>query len=191
MKKDTINNILEVGTDLILKNGYHNIGLNKILKEANIPKGSFYYYFKSKEDFGLQVIKYYSKKSLALLNSYLTDDSKSHKERIVSFFEDMLAVYRSKNFKEGCLLGNCSIELSDFSATFSQSIAAELSTWQECFENCIREGQKTGSIKADESARDLSNIVLTSWEGALLRMKSANNDDSIRTFIFFLNKYLL
>ena len=64
MKTETIDTILEIGTDLILKNGYNNVGLNKILQAANIPKGSFYYYFNSKEDFGVQVIEYYSKNSL-------------------------------------------------------------------------------------------------------------------------------
>jgi TetR/AcrR family transcriptional repressor of nem operon len=45
MKTETIDNILEIGTDLILKNGYNSAGLNKILETAKIPKGSFYYYF--------------------------------------------------------------------------------------------------------------------------------------------------
>lgn len=191
MKKDTVENILEIGTDLIIKNGYHNIGLNKILKEANIPKGSFYYYFKSKEDFGVQVIKYYSNKSLAILKSYLTDKSKSEKQRIISFFEDMKNVYISKDYKEGCLLGNCSIELSDFSESFSNSVANELMNWQEIFETCIQEGQEKGTIKKDESASILSNLVLTMWEGALLRMKSAKNSDSIDTIILYLDKTIL
>ncbi len=191
MKKETVENILEIGTNLILKNGYHSVGLNKILKEANIPKGSFYYYFKSKEDFGLQVIRYYSKKSLTILKNYLEDDTKSHKDRIISFFEDMKKVYEAKDFKEGCLLGNCSTELSDFSESFSNSVANELSIWQVNFENCIQEGQIMGNIKADESAKTVSDFILTMWEGALLRMKSSKNVDSIKTFILYLDKYIL
>jgi len=191
MKKETVENILEIGTDLILKNGYHSVGLNKILKEANIPKGSFYYYFKSKEDFGLQVIHYYSKNALKILKNYLEDDTKSHKDRIISFFEDMIKVYEAKDFKEGCLLGNCSTELADFSNSFSNSVANELAIWQENFENCIQEGQTMGNIKTDESAKTVSDFTLTMWEGALLRMKSSKNVDSIKTFILYLDKYIL
>ncbi len=191
MKKEAIEHILEIGTDLVIKNGYHNVGLNKILKEANIPKGSFYYYFKSKEDFGLQIIEYYSKKSLVTLKSYLTDETKNHKQRIISFFEDRQHVFSTNDFKEGCLLGNCSLELSDFSETFSTSVANELNLWQETFENCIEEGQQNGTIKSDESAKVVSDIVLTTWEGALLRMKSSKNANSIKTFILFLDKYIL
>lgn len=191
MKAETVENILEIGTDLILKNGYHSLGINKILEVANIPKGSFYYYFKSKEDFGLQVIQYYSKNALSILKKYLADDTKVHKQRIISFFEDMQKVYTAKNFKEGCLLGNCSIELSDFSESFSHSVANELAKWQEVFENCILKGQDEGNIKKDESAKILSDFVLTMWEGALLRMKSAKNTDSIKIFIRYLKKYIL
>ena len=191
MKKETVESILEIGTDLILKNGYHNVGLNKVLKEANIPKGSFYYYFKSKEDFGLQIIKFYSEKSLVILRSYLEDLTKNHKKRIISFFKDMQDIYISKEYKEGCLLGNCSTELSDFSESFSISIANELSAWEKCFENCIQEGQIEGSIKMSESPKILSDLILTMWEGALLRMKSAKNVESIETFILYLEKYIL
>ena len=191
MKTDTIDNILEIGTDLILKNGYNNIGLNKILEAANIPKGSFYYYFKSKEDFGIQVIKFYSENSLTFLNGYLTDASKEPKERIISFFEDMQKVYVDKEFKEGCLLGNSSLELSDMSEAFSNSVAYELNKWQDCFELCIKEGQDANTIKKEESAKDMSDFILTTWEGSLLRMKSSKNTDSIATFIKFLKKYIL
>ncbi|GGD10903.1 TetR/AcrR family transcriptional regulator [Hyunsoonleella pacifica] len=191
MKKEAIDNILAIGTDLILKNGYHSVGLNKVLQEANIPKGSFYYYFKSKEDFGLQVIKHYSEKSLIVLKSYLEDDTKNHKQRIVSFFKDMQEVYTAKEFKEGCLLGNCSTELADFSASFSILIASELSIWERCFEKCIEEGQINGHIKKLESPKVLSNLILTTWEGALLRMKSEKHTESIETFILYLEKYLI
>lgn len=191
MKKETVESILEIGTDLILKNGYHSVGLNKILKEANIPKGSFYYYFKSKEDFGLQIIKSYSEKSLVILKGYLEDDTKNHKKRIVSFFKDMQDIYIAKEYKEGCLLGNCSTELSDYSESFSNSIANELSTWENCFEACIEKGQIKGNIKTNESPKILSDLILTMWEGALLRMKSSKNVESIKTFILYLEKHIL
>jgi TetR/AcrR family transcriptional repressor of nem operon len=191
MKTETIEGILEIGADLILKNGYNNVGLNRILETANIPKGSFYYYFKSKEDFGIQVIKFYSENSLMFLKNYLTDGTKDPKVRIISFFEDMQNVYVTKDFKGGCLLGNCSLELSDMSEAFSNSVADELGKWRDCFEICIQEGQDTNVIKKEECARQMSDFILTAWQGSLLRMKSSKNTESITTFLMYLNKYIL
>lgn len=191
MKKETVDYLLEIGTDLIIKNGYNNVGLKQILETAKIPKGSFYYYFKSKEDFGVQVIKYYSKNSLAVINSYLTNLDQDPKDRIISFFEDMKEVYTTKEYKEGCLLGNCSLELSGISDSFSDSISNELDKWQLSIEKCIQEGQDNGSINKNESAAVMSDFILTTWEGALLRMKSSKNTNSIEVFINFLRKYTL
>jgi TetR/AcrR family transcriptional repressor of nem operon len=103
----------------------------------------------------------------------------------------MQNVYADKHFKEGCLLGNCSLELSDMSEAFSNSVANELNKWQDCFELCIKEGQDSNTIKKEESAKDMSDFILTTWEGSLLRMKSSKNTDSISTFIKFLKKYIL
>jgi TetR/AcrR family transcriptional regulator, transcriptional repressor for nem operon len=191
MKKETVDNILEIGTSLVLKKGYNNIGIQEVLNTAKIPKGSFYYYFKSKEDFGLQLIKYYSEHSLKVLNRYLNNPKKNPKERIISFFNDMKNIYSNNGYTEGCLLGNCSLELSDISETFSHVIASELDNWQQCFEKCIAEGQQSGHISNKELAKDLANFILSGWEGALLRMKSSKNDDSIETFIQFISKYII
>ncbi len=191
MKKETVDNILKIGTDLILKNGYHKVGINEVLDTANIPKGSFYYYFKNKEDFGVKVIKYYSENSLNILNSYLKDTTKDHKQRIVTFYKDMAKVYESKGYKEGCLIGNCSLELSDWSSSFERVISEELNKWQVALENCIKAGQLKGKIKEHETAKSLSEFILTHWEGALLRMKSSKNAESLNRFIRYLEKYLL
>lgn len=191
MKTETINNILEVGTNLILKKGFNNVGIQEILKEAKIPKGSFYYYFESKEDFGIRLIKYYSQNSIGILNSYLQNKSKLPKERILFFFRDMKNVYAEKQFTEGCLLGNCSLELSDISESFSSVISSELDEWQMCFERCVLEGQKTGNIKTERPAKEVANFLLTSWEGALLRMKSSKSGESIEVFINFIDAYIL
>lgn len=191
MKTNTIENILEIGTNLILQKGYNHVGLQEILKTANIPKGSFYHYFKSKEDFGIKVIQYYSKNSLDILETYLSDQTKTPKERIISFFTDMRNVYQQKSYNEGCLLGNCSLELSDLSDAFSQAIASEFALWQTKIENCVAEGQETKMIKNDESAEDMANYILTTWEGSLLRMKSAKSGESIDVFIHYLSKYIL
>ena len=44
---------------LFWQNGYAATGLSEILKEAHLTKGSFYFYFKSKEDLAVAVVGYY------------------------------------------------------------------------------------------------------------------------------------
>ena len=60
---DTRNDLIRSGLELLTQNGFLATGVDAIVKNANVPKGSFYYYFKSKEDYavndGLKVIHLY------------------------------------------------------------------------------------------------------------------------------------
>lgn len=191
MKEEITDRILKIGVSLIAKKGYHAVGLNEILQTANIPKGSFYYYFKNKEDFGLQVIEKFSADGLVGLDIALGDSSKNCKERIIQFFQDVNKLYTDKDFKEGCLLGNSSIELADKSDTFATVVNKELKKFEDRFETVVKEGQEEGSIKSDKTPKDVADFIVTNWHGALLRMKSAKNTDSLGTFIKFLEEGIL
>lgn len=48
-RHDTRDRILDAGAELILGRGFSAVGLAEILGRAQVPKGSFYYYFDSKE----------------------------------------------------------------------------------------------------------------------------------------------
>ena len=182
--------IIEKGIELFSKKGYGNVGLNEILTAANIPKGSFYYYFKSKEDFGLQVIDTYSKNTLVYLKKNLLNKKKSSKERLLAFFIEMAKIYRNNGYTEGCLLGNSSLELGDISIQFAAKTAEELNKWQEVFEQCIKEGQADGSIKSGFDTAKLSNFILNSWEGTLVRMKSDKSDIAFKSFVSIITELL-
>lgn len=56
------NKIIECSAYLFLRNGYNNTGIKEILKETNLPKGSFYYHFESKKHLAIEVAKYYREK---------------------------------------------------------------------------------------------------------------------------------
>lgn len=51
--------ILHVGQQLIASKGFTAVGLAEILAGAEVPKGSFYHYFASKEAFGVALLEEY------------------------------------------------------------------------------------------------------------------------------------
>jgi len=55
MLANTRKRIIETGAAIIHRKGFNHTGIQEILNAAKVPKGSFYNYFKSKEDFGLQI----------------------------------------------------------------------------------------------------------------------------------------
>lgn len=83
-------------------------------------KGSFYNYFKSKDDFGLQVIDYYVEQFALLLDNTIKDSTLSptgKMRKVLLFFMDF---YKSKNYAYGCPIGNLSQEMGDLSPVFSE-----------------------------------------------------------------------
>ena len=50
--------ILAKGAAVMTRRGYHGTGVQEIVQAAGIPKGSFYHYFASKEDFALQALAF-------------------------------------------------------------------------------------------------------------------------------------
>ena len=74
---ETKQRLLEAGLRLLLERGYHAIGVQEILTETGIPKGSFYHHFESKEDFALQAVDVYHTNAYELLDRIIALSSES------------------------------------------------------------------------------------------------------------------
>ena len=49
---DTRERLVRTGVAILTEKGFSAVGIEEILASAGVPKGSFYYYFGSKEEFG-------------------------------------------------------------------------------------------------------------------------------------------
>ena len=56
---DVRQHILDIAYPLMLRKGFTAVGLAELLSAAQVPKGSFYHYFGSKEAFGEAVLEAY------------------------------------------------------------------------------------------------------------------------------------
>ena len=72
-RKHNIENVLEMGLEIIRQKGYNKTGVQEIINVCGIPKGSFYNFFKSKEDFGIKALNYYTEKQYKIVKKYLTN----------------------------------------------------------------------------------------------------------------------
>jgi AcrR family transcriptional regulator len=92
-KINTRDEIIRIGAQLIHSQGYKATGLQQILDVAGIPKGSFYFYFKSKDDFGCAVIDYFTFTINAIFAGYLCDTRIKPLDRLnnlLDFYESAL-----------------------------------------------------------------------------------------------------
>jgi len=151
--------IIKVAAKLIRENGYHNIGIKSILDELSIPKGSFYHYFKSKEELGLAIIEIYT--SMLKKRIEEQDNSLDGLKRLFNIYFDQLL---SREMKNGCPVGNLILELSDENETFRH----KLLEWYNYLENWTIDVLKNESIK---DAEKKAKVLISAFEGAMLISK--------------------
>lgn len=72
--------ILAKGAAVMTRRGYHGTGVQEIVQAAGIPKGSFYHYFASKEDFALQALEFIYQPRLQRAKELLTTTDLSIKQ---------------------------------------------------------------------------------------------------------------
>jgi TetR/AcrR family transcriptional repressor of nem operon len=182
-KEATKSVLLEAGKSVFLAKGYNNSGIETILQAARVPKGSFYYYFDSKEDFGLQVLNKFADEIRANFERALSDPELSPLERLRKYFEDVCVRLESQQCRNGCLIGNLSQEMADQSEAFRARLQEIFDGMRDRYADCLRVAQEAGQIEPGLDATELAEFCLGSWQGAILRAKTARNVEPIRVFI--------
>jgi TetR/AcrR family transcriptional repressor of nem operon len=178
----TRDDLLRAGVRLLHDSGYAATGIKEIVDAAQVPKGSFYNHFDSKEDFGSEVVDAYFERGHGELRALLTNETMPPLARLHTYFDERIRGYRAGGYLRGCLMGNLSLEVADHSALIRERLATHFRTWAALFENCIAEAQATGAIGSRLPAPLLAQFILNSWEGALLRMRAEQSDAPLYEF---------
>lgn len=184
MRQDTKQHLLEHGVAMVLRHGYHDLGIMALLQEAEVPKGSFYHHFASKEDFGLQVIDLYMEQVHAGLDACLGDESRPPLQRVRRFFELTEEKYRSEGYL-GCLLGGLGQELSGVSEVFRRRVDACLSEIARRIAGCLEEAVHRGDLPADTDPQAMAQLLVNCWEGAALRTRVRRDPAPLREMLDF------
>ena len=180
---DTRTHIIHTGADLIGHKGFGATGINAVLTAAGVPKGSFYHYFSSKNDFGLAVIDTFAEEYDAKLDRILNDTSRSCVDRLRAYFDTGFETMTSCEYTRGCLIGNLGQELAGQNEAFRQRLDTVFASWEKRFEHCIRAAQQAGDISADIDPADAASFLLSGWEGAILRSKVLKSTEPMERFV--------
>lgn len=170
MTHSTKQRLLDAGQAMLLKHGYHDLGIQAVLAATKIPKGSFYHHFRDKEDFGLQVIDQYMQQVHEGLDACLGNPARPPIARVRDFFELTQQSYREEGYM-GCLLGGLGQELSGVSDVFRRKIDECFSAIQQRIASCLEEARQRGDLPAKADPGGMASLLVDCWEGAALRSR--------------------
>ena len=163
--------LLDQGVSMLMTQGYHGTGLQEILDAVQIPKGSFYNYFSSKEVFCAEVIQHYIEPFIVQLQRHLQNPDIDGLTALKNYFNELIFELEDTQFKGGCLLGNLMGELGDNSEICRAALQSAVNRYQDLIKNGLLKAQKEGLARTDLSAEMMADLLVNTWQGVLLRMK--------------------
>ncbi|WP_370979840.1 TetR family transcriptional regulator C-terminal domain-containing protein [Agaribacterium sp. ZY112] len=182
--------ILVAGMEVMKAQGYNGCSVKDIVDAAKVPKGSFYNYFPSKEQFALDAIEFTASEARTHAQALLGDCSECALDRLTRFFHAGIACAESSEFKVGCFLGNMCQEMADSSDSIRQRLDPILNGKTRLIADVIKEGQEGGSVNAAIDAAVAAEFLFNAWEGALMRAKAAKSRKALDAFVAMLKHVL-
>ena len=179
--EQTKTKLLETGLFLFEQKGFNATGIQEIADIASIPKGSFYNYFASKEEFGVEIIRFYTDKNIKQWELALAAENTGDSYLALStVFVQMAAKYECADPKKGCLLGNLAGEISEASEDCRVALQIAVGAFKEILAQRLLSGQKGGKVRTDLAADLMADLVWDAWQGSLLRMKIEKSAEPVR-----------
>ena len=191
MKTDTRQKLIRAGAKAMMTKSYNAVGIQEILTGADVPKGSFYYYFDTKEEFGVAVVEHYGQSMANTLQKRLSDSTVSPRTRLLNHFLSIRQYYVDNGSVGGCLVAKLANEIGSTNPTIREALQKYYDEWVELVARCIGEAQKAGEIDPCHDPNDLADFIYTSWQGALTVMLVKHNVVAIDKFIGYIFTFLL
>jgi TetR/AcrR family transcriptional repressor of nem operon len=189
--RNTRDHLLQVGLRRIHSMGYASTGVKEILDDADVPKGSFYHHFASKEDFAKEVLELYVRGENERAARILYDGKAAPLKRLRRYFEELIATYGPTANISGCLLGNFSLEMADHSDSIQSVLHQSYSNWQSAIAAILQEAIDRGDLAKSNKPQELASFLLNSYEGAILRSKADRSTKPLENFLHFSFNVLL
>ena len=187
----TRDRLIDVGLELMRKHGYGATGLQELLRVADVPKGSFYHHFSSKEEFAAAVIERYVTHVGKHCEEVFGNVRQSPLKRLRRYFEDLVRFAGQAAPIPGCLIGSLSLEVASASPLLQRCLCSRFSDWQTAVASVLREAMENGDLPQSTKPETLAGFVLNSWEGALLRSQADKSNAPLKSFLHYVFEDML
>lgn len=191
-RKLTRQNIIDTGYELINMYGYHAVSIDKIIEEAGLTKGAFYYHFKNKHHFVSAIIQERISKEI---HSKFIEPIKEKGNPIymlTDLLEDKLVKDKSLNQNLGSPLTNLITALSHEPNDYNLQLKLKeiLDEWQIALINLLHRGIEDSYLDRHIDPSSVAEFIIVSIEGVRTIKKATNNNGIFYNYVQQLKNYL-
>ncbi|BCY09619.1 TetR/AcrR family transcriptional regulator [Actinoplanes sp. L3-i22] len=170
-REDTRRRILDTARRIVASKGYAAVGLNEVLGEARVPKGSFYHFFASKDAFGQALLDEYFVEYLAEMDDFLREPGLTTAQRLMNYWASWSDNQSYNDCQGKCLAVKLGAEVADLSEPMRLSLAAGTGGIIDRLETAIATGVEDGSVTVVNTPRETARILYDLWMGASVMAK--------------------
>ena len=186
---NTRQHILDTGQRIIAGKGFSSVGLNEILQASGVPKGSFYHYFGSKEQYGQTLLQDYFDRYLASIDGRLQSLTESGRERLMDYWQQWLHSQSADCAEQKCLVVKLGAEVADLSDAMRATLRDGTDEVVKRIALLIEQGVGDGSLPALEPLPTAQTLYQL-WLGASLLGKLHRNNQALNNAMAYTQKML-
>lgn len=179
---DIRQHIIDTAKPILLAKGFSAVGLSELLAAAQVPKGSFYHYFKSKELFGEALLNNYFESYMVRLENTLSAPGLNAAECLMRYWQRWMDTQQSDtDVEHKCLVVKLGSEVSDLSESMRLALRHGTTAIIARLTQCIEEGCADGSLPQTLDAHSTAQILYNQWLGATVQTKIRHDANALET----------
>lgn len=182
--------ILHKAFELIYVKGYQTTSIDDIIATTQVTKGAFYYHFKTKDEMGLAIINEVLKPTLASSFIEPLQGEQDPLDAIYNLMDSLLMKNEFLKVEYGCPASNFTQEMTPWNSEFNKALNELTREWTEAITATIERGKKSGVIRKDVNAKQVTTFVMSGYWGIRNLGKLENSKKVYISYLKQLKIYL-
>ncbi len=156
----------------MLEQGYEGTGLGPLLASVSVPKGSFYHFFGSKQEFAGAVLAAYSMQYRQQRQELFADAALGPLARIERHLVQVERDSVADAGVPGCLYGVLSQAAPSLGEELRAQLEGAFAAWEQDLAALIGEAQRAGEVDDALDPVEMAAHIVDSYEGAVIRARA-------------------
>ena len=169
--KSTRQTILDTAQLIVSRKGFSAVGLNEILQAADVPKGSFYHYFNSKDAFGVVLLDTYFDHYVQGIEQLFQQLELSGGAKLMRYWQTWVDNQTGCTDAGKCLAVKLGAEVSDLSEPMRLALQRGTARTIELLAQALQHGIEDGSLQAQPHPESLARRLYALWLGTSVMSK--------------------
>ncbi len=184
----TRNKLLDAAQEVMLSKGYVAASVDEICAAAGVTKGSFFHYFKNKEELGKVLLQRFTETQTAHFTAACGEVADPF-DRVLCLIDCAIESIRNPEMK-GCLVGTFAQEIWETHPELRQVCQCSFEGFASSVSRDLVEAKSLHAPDGDFDAAGLGSTFLAVIQGSMLIFKTDQNRESIERNLLHYKNYL-